>query len=1789
LNARNLLQALVTLCLGLFVLVTFGQSGPATLLSQQHVAAKLTVPAVPSPEKGRTGDLSVARGNSAAPAQATRLRLTNKMATQPLMFYPIANPNSGARFVANGAGYSLTLGDASMLLTSYRKRASDPAANERRLAAAGGARALSLTPQQILTESATVEFVGADRSAKVEGLEPSTAYANFMIGNDPAKWRSHVTGYGRVRYTNVYPGIDLVYHGEIHRRLEYDLSVAPGAESRQIRLRISGDRDAQIGKDGELELNGPEGGIRLDPPMLYQNIRGGKKAVVGGFVKIGNNLFGISTAGYDTTKPLIIDPTISLVYSTYIGGRHPDDANDIVVDGSGNSYIVGSSASQDFPVSANAYQTIRTSLGLETYNATVSKFTSSGVLLYSTFLGGSGNNYGNAIAIDALGNAYITGSTASTDFPTTANAYSTNADAGFIAELSPDGSTLEYSSYYNGSGNVLALNSKGQVVIAGTAGTGLQTTAGSYKPTLASGKAAFAAIFDLTKTGAQQLVAGTYYGTDSPMQNNVSTGNYAIGLALDNTGNIWIGGGAYTPNLPTTANALQPSLSSLSASCVGNGATLNSAAFIAELSSNLANLEYASYFSGKTTGAANNDCSEFVSHLVFDSIDNLYADGVTASATFPVTAGVFQATNPSAGGSSSDFVGWVAKFAPNQPAPTWSSYFGGNGGDTFFSGTGHGSVIDTAGNLWIAGESQGGSNFPITANAYQAVLGGGYDGFVSQINPSGTAVQYSTYIGGSGFDIVDALAIDSQNNLYLAGATDSANFPVTADAFQSQYGEGCPSGCDGNDMFFSILGTGTIGTVSTASGGNTGDSSITISGAGFESGATCNLVQGGTTIEAALAIVNSTGTSITCTFPLNGAATGPYNVVVTNPNGGSSLSESNAFTVESGGQPNIWISVAGRQEIRVGTPTTFYVTVGNSGTVNAYEIPVSIAFPGMVTGNIVSTSLMNLDSDGFPNPGQNAGLTGADGNTYIPLQIPAIAAGSSVTIPIQITAAQVISQLPIESFGEAPWFDSLEVAQTELAAAALNPSGLSITCTTNPAQPALRDCLGPWVNTFTSAIVNAVPSSAPPINQTAVATAGVQLLINDLDQATSSSTIAALAEDAYVIYSVNTGQSVGAVIQNPITGILNLLPNPYKYLQNNGQPVFAPTNGGLISNARLKPSFLRSQVSGKLHPLQISGESGDSGDDSSDSGSCDGSRSGGSIDPNYKAGSLGDGSANQYVPGSSPLNYSVGFENEATATLPAAAVVVTDQLDPTKVNLNTLSLGAIAFGSNIISLPSGTNNYTTNYAPPGVTAYIVRIQGSLNTTTGLLKWTFQTIDPSTGLPPSDPTVGFLPPDTDGIVGQGSVLFNVMPLAGQATGKQLTNTATVVFDVNAPINTPAWLNTLDVTPPVSSVTALPAAEPTTSNQTAAFTVSWSGTDVGSGVNNYSIYVSDNGGAFTVWQSAVTTTSASYTGTLGHSYAFYSIATDNVGNVQASKTSADTTTTVASPSFALSNSGNINVEASATTGNTATVTITPSNGFTGAVNLTCAATTSLANPVSPATCSVTPSVSITGASAQTATLTVSTASTTTAGTYGVTVTGISGAISMQTTVTVTVSAYVPPSFALTSGAITITSPGATTGNTATITVTPSGGFTGNVALTAVLASSPAGAIDPPTFSFGATTPVSITGASAGTGTLTVFTTAATTAALVDPKSKGVPWYATGGATLACLLLIGIPARSRRWRTMLGMLVLLLAIAGGLSACTKHQSTPTGTTAGSYTITVTGTSGSITQTTTITLTVN
>ena len=797
----------------------------------------------------------------------------------------------------------------------------------------------------------------------------------------------------------------------------------------------------------------------------------------------------------------------------------------------------------------------------------------------------------------------------------------------------------------------------------------------------------------------------------------------------------------------------------------------------------------------------------------------------------------------------------------------------------------------------------------------------------------------------------------------------------------------------------------------------------------------------------------------------------------------------------------------------------------------------------------------------------------------------------------------------------------------------------------------------------------------------------------------------------------------------------------------------------------------------------------------------------GAVDPNGKLTS-GFGSPG-YVPAGSAIVYTVYFENQPTATAPAEEVTVTDPLD-SNLDWSTVQFNQIAFNNVTLDLPSGVQTYTTQAAVSS-DPNPVNVLAALNPSTGVITWTMQSVDPTTDSAPANPLAGFLPPNNSANAGSGYVTFSVMPKKTLANGSTINNQASIIFDANAPIATNSVTNTVDSSTPTSSVNPLPATTTST-----AINVSWTGSDPsGSGIATYNIYEATDGGAYSLWLSATTLTSSAYTGFPGHSYSFYSLATNNVGVPQLIPAAAQTTsivnltptvtvtpsaqsisltqslsvtvtvsggsgnptptgsvtltsgsytssatalaggvatiniaagslaagsdtltvnytpdsgsssiyssatgsntvtvTTGTSPTFALTNGGNITVEASATTGNTSTITVTPSNGFTGAVNLTCAVTmeppaatspatctvtpsvtisgttaqnatltvnttttttagayavavtgtsgaitapttvgvtvtayvppptfslsnngpitleasatngntatitvapangftgvvnltcavtTAPAGATSPATCAVSPSVTITGAASQNATLTVTTSTTTTAGAYAVTVTGTSGAITMPTIVNVTVTAYGAPSFTLSNGgAITISSPGATTGNTTTITVAPSGGFAGNVILTAALASSPSGANDPPTLSFGATSPVNIAGASNGTGTLTVTTTAATTGALVRPKSIAVPWYAAGGTALACLLFFGIPARRRRWRTMVGMFVLLALMTGGLVSCGSKSGGGgggggggnSGTTPGTYAITVTGTSGSIMQTTTVNLTVN
>ncbi len=637
-------------------------------------------------------------------------------------------------------------------------------------------------------------------------------------------------------------------------------------------------------------------------------------------------------------------------------------------------------------------------------------------------------------------------------------------------------------------------------------------------------------------------------------------------------------------------------------------------------------------------------------------------------------------------------------------------------------------------------------------------------------------------------------------------------------------------------------------------------------------------------------------------------------------------------------------------------------------------------------------------------------------------------------------------------------------------------------------------------------------------------------------------------------------------------------------------------------------------------------------------------------DPNGK---MSGGFGNQgFVPAGSPIPYTIYFENQPTATAPAVSVVVTDPLSA-NLDWSTMRLTQIAFNNVTINVPSGLQTYSTQ-ATVSTDSNPVQVNAAFNTTTGALTWTMQSINSTTGSLVTDPSAGFLPPDNASLSGDGFVSFMVTPKSGLSNGTVITNQASIVFDANAAIPTNTVTNTIDSVLPASSVTALPATTTTTS-----FPVNWSGADPsGSGIAYFDVYASLDSGSFGLWQAATASTSATYTGVFGHTYAFYSMATNNIGTRQLVAGTTQSTRLVLSytvtPSAGTGGSISPNTAQVIAANGTTSFTVTANSGYliasvtgcggtlvsstytTGAITANCAVTASFTAiapiaALTPSTLTFT-AISGTASTAQSATLsntgnaalsisgititgtnsgsfgqtnncgsslaagsncaiaiTFNPAST---GTFAATLSVANNASGSPQTVSLNGTGTAVPTYTIAGTAVTVAR-GATTGNASTVTVTPTGGFTGSITLTAAITSSPTGAQFQPTLNFGSTSPVSITGTTAGTATLTISTTAATSSTLVYPRHSDVPWYAAGGGTLACLLLFGIPGQRRRWRTMLGMLLFLVALSVGVSACGGGSSggggtSSPGTTAGTYTVTVTGTSGTTTANGTVTVTV-
>ncbi len=668
-----------------------------------------------------------------APA-ATDARVSERYGKLPLHFEANrGQTHKDVRFLSHGPGYSLylTAGEAVLVLS---KSNADAGRDARSAPERGDAQ------MPAKSVALRVSLVGAAHKPLVSGLEELPGKANYFIGRDRSKWRTNVPTYAKVQYREVYPGVDLVYYGN-QRQLEYDFVLAPGADPNRIVLGFKGADKLEIDAEGSLVLHASGGDIRQDKPVIYQNIDGVRRDIAGGYVRKGANRVGFQVAAYDTRQPLVIDPVV-LSYSTYLGGSAGDSGNGIAVDADGNAYVTGDASS--IPTTAGAFQT--TNGGRQF--AFVTKINSTGsALVYSTYLG---SGVGNAIAVDADGNAYATG-IGDSDFPTTTGAFQPTGGGVFVTKLNPAGSALIYSTFLRGSntevGMGIAVDANRNAYVTGyTSSTDFPTTPGAIQTTFGGGELD-AFVTKLDPSGSA-LVYSSYLGGG-----DFDSG---LGIAVDAAGNAYITGATISTNFPTTQGAFQP--------VFGGGSNgFGGDAYVAKLNPTGSAFVYSTYLGG-TTGDSG-------AGIAADADGNAYVTGQTTSNNFPTTAGAFQ---PILSGPADAF---VTKLGPGG-AVVYSTCLGGTGGET-----GRGIAVDSAGNTYVIGSTNS-SDFPTTPAAFQPIFGGGGDVFVTKLNPSGSALAYSTYLGGSDFESGFGVAVDTAGNAYVTGRTSSSNFPTTAGAFQ---------------------------------------------------------------------------------------------------------------------------------------------------------------------------------------------------------------------------------------------------------------------------------------------------------------------------------------------------------------------------------------------------------------------------------------------------------------------------------------------------------------------------------------------------------------------------------------------------------------------------------------------------------------------------------------------------------------------------------------------------------------------------------------------------------------------------------------------------------------------------------------------------------------------------------------------------------------------------------------------------------------------------------------------
>jgi uncharacterized protein (TIGR03437 family) len=645
-------------------------------------------------------------------------------------------------------------------------------------------RTLFFTPEGAVLSAGgaavRIRLRGANRSIRIEGLDREPGVSNYL----GPKTVAGVPRFARVRYRDAWPGIDVVFYGN-EGQLEYDFLVAPGADPRCIRLEFEGARSLRR-EGADLVVSTAAGDLRQRAPVVYQDT----VQVRGSYTLRGRHV-AFALGPYDHTRQLVIDPV--LTYNARFGARGPSfitlapglngldrGGAAIAVDAAGNAYVAGAAYTADFPSTPGVFQPVlHTGSGAANTilpnDVFVMKLNPSGsALVYATFLGGAGDDVPTGIALDPDGNVYLSGTTNSSDFPTTPGAIQPvspvpGSYTGFVAKFNADATKLLYGTYLGGTSastdaRGIAIDSARNMYVTGLAtGANFPVTAGAFRTTPPFGFSAFVTKINASGTA---LVYSTFLGLASGNFGSAQPPIATIGIAVDSAGSAYVAGSTPDRNFPVTSGAFQTVIG-------GPGAGNNG--FVTKLNPSGSDLVFSTYLGG--------GYFDGVDALALGTDGSVYVTGHTSSTNFPTTPGAFQtAPNPEfPAGTVIRYppYGFVTRLKPDGSGLIYSTYIGG-GGSIIMGAI----AVDAQGDAFVIGAADS-TTFPTTPGSLQPCLAdpNGYsNAILFELDPNGSRLLYSTFLGGNVRDQGFGIALDGGRNAYLTGMSDSTTFAPTPGA-----------------------------------------------------------------------------------------------------------------------------------------------------------------------------------------------------------------------------------------------------------------------------------------------------------------------------------------------------------------------------------------------------------------------------------------------------------------------------------------------------------------------------------------------------------------------------------------------------------------------------------------------------------------------------------------------------------------------------------------------------------------------------------------------------------------------------------------------------------------------------------------------------------------------------------------------------------------------------------------------------------------------------------------------